>query len=128
LDDDMSIDGLAFYIFAGVALASAIGIVVSTNIVRTAVFLLASHSVAGLFLLDHTARGHPTDVYAGTLMLIIFGVMLTSKAWMSSTPRGRGCWAACGDCAGDRFVNLCGQLAEPHPMTTPQVADAGNAC
>jgi NADH-quinone oxidoreductase subunit J len=73
-----------FYIFASVAAASALVVVLSRNIVRTAVALLfALASVAGLyFLLDSEfLAAVQIVVYAGgTLILIIFGVMLTSKS------------------------------------------------
>jgi NADH-quinone oxidoreductase subunit J len=73
-----------FYIFAIMAGGSAIGVVVSRNIVRTAVFLLFTLTgVAGLyFLLDaEFLAAVQLVVYAGgTLILIVFGVMLTSKS------------------------------------------------
>jgi len=73
-----------FYIFASVAAASALVVVLSRNIVRTAVALLFTlASVAGLyFLLDSEfLAAVQIVVYAGgTLILIIFGVMLTSKS------------------------------------------------
>ncbi len=133
----MSIDGLAFYIFAGVALISAIGIVVSTNIVRTAVFLLGTlGSVAGLyFLLDATLLAViQLIVYAGgTLVLIIFGVMLTSKSpWMkfsATRPQVLGAaFVAILMAIGLWTLTLRADWPNAHPMTTPpQVADAGNA-
>lgn len=81
-----------FYIFAGVALASAIGCVVTTNIVRTALWLLGTLAgAAGLyFLLFANLLGAiQLIVYAGgTLILIIFGVMLTSKSpWLKFNPK-----------------------------------------
>lgn len=73
-----------FYLFAILAGASALGVVLSRNIVRTAVFLLFTLAgVAGLyFLLDaEFLAAVQLVVYAGgTLVLIIFGVMLTSKS------------------------------------------------
>jgi len=133
----MSIDALAFYIFAGVALVSAIGIVVSTNIVRTAVFLLGTlGSVAGLyFLLDATLLAViQLIVYAGgTLVLIIFGVMLTSKSpWMKfSATRGQIVGAAAVSillAIGLWALVLKADWSNAHPMTSaPQVADVGNA-
>jgi NADH:ubiquinone oxidoreductase subunit 6 (subunit J) len=73
-----------FYVFALIAGASAIWVVVSRNIVRTAVALLFTLlGVAGLyFLLDaEFLAAVQLVVYAGgTLILIIFGVMLTSKS------------------------------------------------
>ncbi len=73
-----------FYIYAGATAAAALGVVVSRNIVRTAVFLLFTLAgVAGLyFLLDSEfLAAVQLVVYAGgTLILIVFGVMLTSKS------------------------------------------------
>src|ERR1041384_997263 len=73
-----------FYIFGGMAGAAALGVVVSRNIVRTAVFLLFTLvGVAGLYFLLNAEflAAVQLVVYAGgTLILIIFGVMLTSKS------------------------------------------------
>ena len=73
-----------FYAFAAMSACAAVGVVVSRNIVRTAVALLfALLGVAGLyFLLDaEFLAAVQLVVYAGgTLILIIFGVMLTSKS------------------------------------------------
>src|SRR3954469_6118328 len=73
-----------FWIFAAMAGASALGVVISKNIVRMAVFLLFTLAgVAGLFFLLSAGFFAAVElvVYAGgTLILIIFGVMLTSKS------------------------------------------------
>lgn len=73
-----------FYVFAAMAIASAIGVLVSRNIVRTAVCLLmALLGVAGLYLGMHAEflAAVQLVVYAGgTLVLIIFGVMLTNNS------------------------------------------------
>jgi NADH:ubiquinone oxidoreductase subunit 6 (subunit J) len=73
-----------FYLFAIMSGASAIGVAVSRNIVRTAVWLLFTLvGVAGLYFLLHAEflAAVQLVVYAGgTLILIIFGVMLTSKS------------------------------------------------
>src|SRR2546423_1182941 len=75
---------ILFYIFALMAGVSAVGMVLSRNIVRMAVCLLfALVGVAGLyFLLDaEFLAAVQLVIYAGgTLILIIFGVMLTSKS------------------------------------------------
>ena len=77
-------DSLAFYIFAAVSLTSAIGIVVTTNIVRTAMCLLGTlGGVACLyFLLDaNFLAAVQLIVYAGgTLILIVFGVSVLPGA------------------------------------------------
>lgn len=73
-----------FYIFALMSAGSAIVVVASRNIVRTAVALLFTLiGVAGLYFLLHAEflAAVQLVVYAGgTLILIIFGVMLTSKS------------------------------------------------
>jgi NADH-quinone oxidoreductase subunit J len=73
-----------FYLFAGLTAASALAVVVSRNVVRTAVFLLfALIGVAGLYFLleaEFLAAVQLVVYAGGTLILIIFGVMLTSKS------------------------------------------------
>jgi len=73
-----------FYIFALMAAGSALGVAISRNIVRTAVFLLFTLTgVAGLYFLLNAefVAAVQLVVYAGgTLILIVFGVMLTSKS------------------------------------------------
>ena len=73
-----------FYLFAIMAGGSAICVAVSRNIVRTAVALLFTLTgVAGLYFLLNAEflAAVQLVVYAGgTLILIIFGVMLTSKS------------------------------------------------
>jgi len=72
-----------FYLFAGVAVLGALGVVFSQQIVRMAVFLLFTlGGVAFLyfFLEAEFLAAIQLIVYVGgTLILIIFGVMLTSK-------------------------------------------------
>lgn len=73
-----------FYMFAALSAISAICVVATRNIVRTAVALLFTLiGVAGIyFLLDaEFLAAVQLVVYAGgTLILIVFGVMLTSKS------------------------------------------------
>lgn len=71
-----------FYIFAAITLTGAIGVVMAKHIVHAAVQLLvALLGMAGLyFLLDaeFLAAAQLVIYVGGTLVLIIFGVMLTS--------------------------------------------------
>src|SRR2546421_5678993 len=75
---------LLFYLFASMAGASALAVVISRNIVRMAVALLFTLAgVAGLYFLLNAEflAAVQLVVYAGgTLILIVFGVMLTSKS------------------------------------------------
>ncbi|MBI5762195.1 MAG: NADH-quinone oxidoreductase subunit J [Planctomycetes bacterium] len=85
------LEALAFYIFAAVTLVSAIGVVASRNIVRSAVCLLGTlGGVACLYFLlnANLLAAIQLIVYAGgTLILIVFGVMLTSKSpWVVFDP------------------------------------------
>ena len=72
-----------FYTFAALTLAGALGVVTARHIVRAAVYLLlALLGVAGLyFLLDaeFLAAAQLVIYVGGTLVLLIFGVMLTSN-------------------------------------------------
>src|SRR5881394_513007 len=73
-----------FYLFALMSAVSAFGVVLSRNIVRTAVCLLFTLvGVAGLYFLlsaEFLAAVQLVVYAGGTLILIIFGVMLTSKS------------------------------------------------
>ena len=73
-----------FYLFAAMAGLSAVALVLSRNIVRSAVCLLFTLTgVAGLYLLlgaEFLAAVQLVVYAGGTLILIIFGVMLTSKS------------------------------------------------
>lgn len=85
---------LAFYLFAAVSLGSAVGAALSKNIVRTAVCLLGTlGGVAGLYFLlnANLLAAIQLIVYAGgTLILIVFGVMLTSKSPYAKLTPTRG--------------------------------------
>ena len=95
------IEAVAFYSFAGVTLLSALGVVFSKNIVRSATCLLGTlGGVAGLYFLMNAnlLAAIQLIVYAGgTLILIVFGVMLTSKSpWVTFSPsRGQIVAATC---------------------------------
>src|SRR6478609_6955892 len=82
--DTQAVSTVLFYAFALMSAGSAIGLVLSRNIVRTAVCLLMTLvGVAGLYFLlqSEFLAAVQLVVYAGgTLILIIFGVMLTSKS------------------------------------------------
>ena len=75
---------LLFLAFAGLTVVSAWAIVLSQNIVRMAIYLMLTlGGVAGLYLMMQAQflAAIQLIVYAGgTLILIVFGVMLTSKS------------------------------------------------
>src|SRR3954468_8218889 len=82
--DAQAVSTVLFYAFALMSAGSAIGVVISRNIVRTAVCLLFTLlGVGGLYFLLNSEflAAVQLVVYAGgTLILIVFGVMLTSKS------------------------------------------------
>src|SRR5437016_12200687 len=82
--ETQTVSAVLFYVFALMSAISAIGLVLSRNIVRTAVCLLFTLiGVAGLYFLLNAEflAAVQLVVYAGgTLILIVFGVMLTSKS------------------------------------------------
>jgi len=85
---------ILFYLFAAVAAAGAVGVAVTRDIVRAAVFLLfALAGVAGIyFLLDaeFLAAVQLVVYVGGILVLIVFGVMLTSASPLVRYEPSRG--------------------------------------
>lgn len=79
----MSVADLLFWLFAAATCGGAIGVVLSQNIVRMAFWLMASlGSVAGLFFLlsaDFLGAAQLLIYVGGTVVLLIFGVMLTAS-------------------------------------------------
>jgi NADH-quinone oxidoreductase subunit J len=106
LDSDVAGAAL-FYLFALATAGAALGVVLSRNIVRTAVFLLFTLAgVAGLYFLLNAEflAAVQLVVYAGgTLILIVFGVMLTSKSPFSRFEPKRG-EVVVAICAGAIFL------------------------
>jgi NADH-quinone oxidoreductase subunit J len=85
-------EAILFYIVGGVAALSALGCVLSVNIVRMAVCLFGTlGAVAILYFLmaANFLAVIQLIVYAGgTLIVIVFGIMLTSKSpWVRYVPR-----------------------------------------
>lgn len=82
--NDSTIAAVLFYLFAAMAGVAAMGLVISRNIVRSAVCLLFTLTgVAGLYFLlgaEFLAAVQLVVYAGGTLILIVFGVMLTSKS------------------------------------------------
>lgn len=80
----MTLHELLFYLFAATTCGGALGVVICQNIVRMAASLIVSlASVSGLFFLEHADFVGATQlmVYVGgTVVLLIFGVMLTSNS------------------------------------------------
>lgn len=82
-----------FYLFGAVTCAFAIGVVLSANIVRMALYLVLSlAATSGLFFLagaDFVGAMQLLIYVGGTLVLLVFGVMLTSQERFISMKTGR---------------------------------------
>ena len=81
----MELYALAFYLFAAVTIVSAIVVVSARSIIYSAFALLFTFfGVAGLYVLlgaDFLAVTQILIYVGGILMLLIFGIMLTTKAF-----------------------------------------------
>ncbi len=80
----IELEAVMFYLLGGLAAVCAVGCVLSSRVVRMALFLFgALGAVAGLYLLLHAnfLAAIQLIVYAGgTLVVIIFGIMLSSAS------------------------------------------------
>jgi NADH:ubiquinone oxidoreductase subunit 6 (subunit J) len=83
MDEPIYWPSFFFLLFGGIACAFAVAVVVSTNIVRMAFYLVMSLAAsAGLFFLagaDFVGSMQILIYVGGTLVLLVFGVMLTSQ-------------------------------------------------
>jgi len=80
----MNFHTLLFYLFASLACGFAVGVVVADNVVRMALYLVLSlGATAGLFFLagaEFIGAMQLMIYVGGTLVLLVFGVMLTAQA------------------------------------------------
>jgi len=85
-----------FLLFAMIACAFAVAVVVAGNIVRMACYLVVSlAAVAGLFFLagaDFLGAAQLMVYVGGTMVLLVFGVMLTARGPFVSLKTGAGQW------------------------------------
>src|SRR5262245_57266434 len=79
----MTLHAVLFYILATVTAVSAVGVVVTTNVVRAATWLLfALAGTGGIFFLLGAEFIGATQLLiyvGGTMILVVFGVMLTAS-------------------------------------------------
>jgi NADH-quinone oxidoreductase subunit J len=125
----MDLNTFLFYVLALLTGASAIGVVVTQNIVRAAAWLLfALAGTAGIFFLlgaDFIGATQLLVYVGGTLVLVVFGVMLTAQGPFINLRIGAVEWALA---AGVGLV-LFGVLAfavwpaKPPPYFIPADAD-----
>jgi NADH-quinone oxidoreductase subunit J len=79
----MSVEQIFYYLFALSACGGAVGVLLSQNVARMAFWLIvALGSTAGLYFLmnaDFLAASQIIIYVGGTLVLLIFGIMLTAS-------------------------------------------------
>ena len=99
-----------FLLFAGLTCGFAIGVLLSTSIVRMAFYLIVSlASTAGLFFLAGAKFVGAMQVMiyvGGTLVLLIFGVMLTAKAAFVSMKTRSSDWVLASIIGASLFTLL----------------------
>lgn len=93
----MQLTQIVFWILAALTAISALGVVVTQNIVRAAAFLLFTLAgVSGIFFLlgaDFVGATQLIVYVGGTLVLVVFGVMLTAQGPFINMRAGAAEWA-----------------------------------
>src|SRR5690606_33616551 len=116
---------LFFVLFALVACGFALAVVLANNIVHMAFYLtLSLGATAGLFFLAgaHFVGAMQLMIYVGgTLVLLIFGVMLTAQARFISMKTASGEWIMAAALAGG-FLLLLVYVANSVPDWTRNTA------
>ncbi|MBL9123594.1 MAG: NADH-quinone oxidoreductase subunit J, partial [Planctomycetaceae bacterium] len=96
MDEVINWQSFFFLLFAAVACVFAVAVVVTSNVVRMAFYLILSlGATAGLFFLagaDFVAAMQLMIYVGGTLVLLIFGVMLTAQSPFISLKTHSGEW------------------------------------
>ena len=99
-----------FLLFGGLACGFALAVVFSSNIVRMAFFLVLSlGSTSGLFFLagaDFVGAMQLMIYVGGTLVLLIFGVMLTAQSTFVSMKTRGGEWVIAAVVGGSLLALL----------------------
>ena len=99
-----------FLLFALVACVAAMGVLFSSNVVRMAAHLIVSlAATAGLFFLagaEFVGAMQIMIYVGGTLVLLVFGVMLTAQATFVSMKTRAGEWVIAAVVGGTLFFVL----------------------
>src|SRR6476660_7872420 len=101
---------ISFLFFALVACGFAVAVVMTSNIVRMAFFLtLSLGATSGLFFLagaEFVGAMQLLIYVGGTLVLLIFGVMLTAQARLISMKTSGGEWVLAAVVSGSLLLLL----------------------
>jgi NADH:ubiquinone oxidoreductase subunit 6 (subunit J) len=118
-----------FFLFALVSCAFAVLVVLSSNIVRMAFYLTISlGATSGLFFLagaDFVGAMQLLIYVGGTLVLLVFGVMLTAQGPFVSMKTRGGDWMLAALLAGSLLALLVPAAFMVPEWRGPESADAG---
>ena len=124
-------DSFFFLFFALVTCVFAVAVVVSNNIVRMAAYLVASLcGVAGLFFLSGAQFLGAMQLMlyvGGTVVLLVFGVMLTAKGPFVSMQSSGGQWILVLLTGGSLLAVLLQTVTQVRPIEEPTPAAAAAA-
>ena len=113
-----------FYLFAGLACLFALGVLFASNVVRMAAQLILSLSAtAALFMLagaEFVGAMQIMIYVGGTLVLLVFGVMLTAQATFISMKTSAGEWIIAAIVGGSLLALLCQAAISVPEWTTPR--------
>lgn len=119
-----------FLLFALVACAGAIAVVISANIVRMAFYLIVSlGATAGLFFIagaDFVGAMQLMIYVGGTLVLLVFGVMLTAQGPFISMKTQGGEWVMAAILGGSLLAVLVQRIVTVTDWFGPGVVAQGN--
>ena len=119
-------DSFFFLFFALVTCVFAVAVVVSSNIVRMAAYLVASLcGVAGLFFLagaEFLGAMQLMLYVGGTVVLLVFGVMLTARGPFVSMQSGGGQWILALLAGGSLLAVLLQTVGQVRPIAEPTPA------
>lgn len=120
-----------FLLFATITCAFAVAVVVSANVVRMAVCLIASlAAVTGLYFLaaaDFVAAMQLMIYVGGTLVLLVFGVMLTARGPFVSMKITPANWLMAGLAGGALLILLLCAATSVDAWKTAAVAASAPA-
>jgi NADH-quinone oxidoreductase subunit J len=125
----MTVTAVLFWLVAGMTGGSALMVVLTQNIVRAAVWLLftlAGTSILYFLLAADFVGATQLIVYVGgTLVLVVFGVMLTAQGPFVTMKAGAGEWAV-ATIVGILFFGVLAATASftVWPTTPPERVDA----
>jgi NADH:ubiquinone oxidoreductase subunit 6 (subunit J) len=128
----MELNTFLFWLIASLTGLCAIAVVVTPNIVRSATWLLfALAGTAGVFFLlgaDFVAATQLFVYVGGTLVLVVFGVMLTAQGPFISMRTSAAEWALAGVVGLLLYAALALSILTPGTLTsadanTPEMTD-----